>query len=231
MKSEQTNELAMALSKAQGEMKHAHLDRVNPHYKSKFASLASCMDAGRGPLSKNGLAIVSALSNREGVLILKTFLLHGSGQWIACEMPVPGTTPQQVGSSLSYARRYTYCALTGVVGDEDDDGEEGSRKDPPKVTHLTPKPKPAMQKVGDVLNKDGLPPVAGEYVITWGVARNCKIKTVPPDVLDGYCKRIRDRAAELGKEIDGEPLQFMKNVELFHKGVEQLKGVEIGNGD
>ena len=56
--SEQINELAAALAKAQGEITGALKDSANPFFKSKYADLASCWDACRGPLSRNGLSVI-----------------------------------------------------------------------------------------------------------------------------------------------------------------------------
>jgi len=43
--------IAEALAKAQGQMTHAQLDKVNPHFKSKYASLQSVLTAVRKPLT------------------------------------------------------------------------------------------------------------------------------------------------------------------------------------
>jgi len=56
--SEQINELATALAKAQGKITGALKDSANPFYKSRYADLASVWDACRAALSENGLAVV-----------------------------------------------------------------------------------------------------------------------------------------------------------------------------
>jgi hypothetical protein len=61
----------------------------------------------------------------DGRFVLAYELRHTSGELINGSYPLPDptrTTPQQVGSALTYARRYTLCCVTGVVPDEDDDG-------------------------------------------------------------------------------------------------------------
>jgi hypothetical protein len=116
--SEQISELAAALAKAQGMMENAVMNRINPHFKSKYADLAAIFDAARKPLSANGLAIVQTI----GDSVLHTRLLHTSGQWIASEHPLPMSgRPQEIGSALTYARRYSLSALIGIAADEDDD--------------------------------------------------------------------------------------------------------------
>ena len=116
--SEQISELAAALAKAQGMMENAIMNRTNPHFKTKYADLAAVLNAARKPLSANGLAIVQTIGDG----VLHTRLLHTSGQWIASEHPLPMSgRPQEIGSALTYARRYSLSALIGIAADEDDD--------------------------------------------------------------------------------------------------------------
>ena len=119
-------ELAAALCAAQAEMRPAPKDSVNPHFKSKYADLASLWDTIREPLTKNGLAVVQTFSpeHAEGELILTTILMHKSGQSIqsTMRMPLPKRDPQGLGSATSYARRYALAAMVGATSDEDDDG-------------------------------------------------------------------------------------------------------------
>lgn len=121
--SEQINELAAALAKAQGAMQNAVMNRINPHFKSKYADLSAQMDAIRGPLSANGLAVVQVIQSTERGLVLKTMLMHSSGQYISTEYPLPHSPkPHEMGSGLTYARRYSIGALVCIASDEDDDG-------------------------------------------------------------------------------------------------------------
>jgi hypothetical protein len=121
--SEQINELAAALAKAQGAMKNAALNRINPHFKSKYADLSSVFDAIRGPLSANGLSTVQTTHIGERHMILRTLLLHTSGQFIASEYPLPlAGKPQEIGSAMTYAKRYELAAIVGISADDDDDG-------------------------------------------------------------------------------------------------------------
>lgn len=125
--SDQTHDLAAALAKAQGEMGHAHKDRQNPHFKSSYATLASCIDACREPLAKHGLAIIQGVELTEhDAVSVTTRLMHASGQWIeAVAAAKPrDLTPQSVGSVVTYLRRYSLMAMVGLAPD-DDDGNEG----------------------------------------------------------------------------------------------------------
>ena len=127
--STEINELAAALSKAQGEITGALKDSANPFFKSKYADLASCWDACRAPLAKNGLSVVQGMDVSDGHLYLKTRLLHASGQWVDSTTPITpkDDTPQAMGSALTYARRYALTAMVGVAQVDDDGNAASSR--------------------------------------------------------------------------------------------------------
>ncbi len=119
--------LAEALSQAQGAMKNAVKDSDNPFFKSKYADLASVVNASREVLHSHGLAVVQLPTMVGGKLILEYVLLHSSGEYIGSELemtPVKND-PQGIGSAITYARRYTWAALVGVAT-EDDDGNAAS---------------------------------------------------------------------------------------------------------
>lgn len=123
MQSEQINELATALAKAQGEIENASKNSVNPHFKNKYADLAEVLNTVRPVLSKHGLAIVQTVSYQDGLVSVTTILMHSSGQYIGdtASAPVPRLDPQGVGTATTYLRRYSLAAFCGVA-QEDDDG-------------------------------------------------------------------------------------------------------------
>lgn len=121
MQSEQINELATALAKAQGAMENAAKNKANPHFKSKYADLAAILDAIRAPLSANGLSTVQTMAIAERCIVLRTTLLHSSGQYIATEYPIAmALKPQEMGSAITYGRRYSLAAIVGIAQDDDD---------------------------------------------------------------------------------------------------------------
>jgi hypothetical protein len=126
-RSESIKELAAALAVAQGEMKNPSLDSTNPHFKSKYASLASVRDAVIPVLAKYGLSISQhPVSDRWGDVAMagcETVLMHASGEWLKSVylMPLERPNAHGFGSCLTYARRYSLMAICAVVGDEDDD--------------------------------------------------------------------------------------------------------------
>lgn len=111
------------LAKAQGQIKPASMDGVNPHFKSRYATLASLHAACMPALSENGLAVVQTMREADGLIWCKTQIWSDDGQ-VESEVPVAKpaqATPQAYGSALTYARRYSLAACLGLVADEDDD--------------------------------------------------------------------------------------------------------------
>lgn len=147
LQSDQINELMGALAKAQGVMKAAIKDSTNPHFKSRYADLASVWDACREALSVNGLAVIQTMDVINEKQALITTLGHTSGQWMKSIMllPIQRPGPQELGSCLSYCRRYSLASMVGVFQD-DDDGERAqvSYRDAP---HSKPRPKPVEENV------------------------------------------------------------------------------------
>ena len=123
------SELFAALSSAQGEIEGASKDSINPHFKNKYADLASCWSACRAPLSKHGLAVLQPSRTDGPVVTVNTIVAHKSGEWIAEEISMTATvnTPQGIGSAITYARRYQLCAMVGIAP-EDDDGNDASQR-------------------------------------------------------------------------------------------------------
>src|SRR5690606_4410862 len=105
-----------ALVAAQAEMKNAHLNKTNPHFKSRYADLSSVRDATIPAQTKHGLGIIQKPTLKEGRFGLIARLVHKSGVVIEeCEYPLNADgKPQQVGSEITYARRYTWAALCGI---------------------------------------------------------------------------------------------------------------------
>ena len=142
-RSETIGKLSEALAKAQGEMKPASFDAQNPHFRSKYATLASIMEACRAALSQNQIAVVQGTSVIEDRVIVTTMLVHASGEFVSDQlsMNIIKDSPQAIGSAITYARRYSLASLVGVVSDQDDDAEaampkENAQKPVKTVTNL-----------------------------------------------------------------------------------------------
>lgn len=123
-KSESLKNLATALHKAQGQIKHAVKDSKNPFFKSVYADLVSVWDAMRDAFQANGLSI-SQMPDMDGDKpVLVSILMHTSGEFLESRIFLnpQKNDPQGIGSAISYYRRYALQAIAGVCAD-DDDGE------------------------------------------------------------------------------------------------------------
>lgn len=120
--SDEIGELAEALARAQGEITGAAKGSSNPFFNSKYADLAACWDACRGPLSENGIAVIQTTEGTGDSVTVVTTLAHRSGQWIRGRLTMtpdrPG--PQALGSCITYARRYALAAAVGLAQVDDD---------------------------------------------------------------------------------------------------------------
>jgi hypothetical protein len=147
-KSETIGQLALALSKAQGQMKFAAKDAANPFFKSKYADLASVIEAIKVPLSANGIAFVQATDFEDNAVIVETVLMHESGEWISGRLRMQPTKndPQGVGSAVTYAKRYGLQALAGVPSDDDDGNAATGLHGAPQQQAPKPAPKAAPAK-------------------------------------------------------------------------------------
>lgn len=124
-KSEQVGELFTALSKFQGEITNAHKGTQGHGY--SYADLASILDMVKAHLAENGLSVVQMPSQAEhGYIAVETLVAHSSGQWIeqSYSMPIPenkrNSAAQNMGSAITYARRYALAAALGIAQTDDD---------------------------------------------------------------------------------------------------------------
>jgi hypothetical protein len=133
----ETQKLYEALAKAQGEMQNAILNKVNPHFKSKYADLPTIRDATIPTLAKHGLSVTQFTRIHESNLVLVTRLAHSCGEFVEGEYPLPFQVdkPQAMGSAMTYARRYGLAAMCGIAAEEDDDANaaQDEGKNAPKT--------------------------------------------------------------------------------------------------
>lgn len=118
------------LAKAQSEIKPAAMDGINPHFKSKYATLASLHAACIPIMTKSGFAISQDVRVDGDIMYCRTSILADDGS-LVCDVPMAcpkNGTPQQFGSALTYARRYSLATALGLVSDEDDDANAAQPK-------------------------------------------------------------------------------------------------------
>jgi ERF superfamily len=106
-------------------------DAENPHFHSRFASLAGNIEAADKKAAECGLCVVQlGCMTETGEDGLATRIIHSSGQWMEAvqRLHLPKDDPQGQGSAMTYGRRYNYQGAYGLVA-EDDDGESASHSE------------------------------------------------------------------------------------------------------
>jgi hypothetical protein len=135
--SETVDIIGSALAKAQGELRNAAFDAVNPAFRNKYATLAAIIDTIRKPLATAGIAWVQSIAPREdGFVQVVTRLIHSSGQWLEMTgpaIPVDKHNAHGTVSATTYAKRVGLSTALGIGADEDDDGNGAAHSKPAPV--------------------------------------------------------------------------------------------------
>lgn len=175
--SQTIGELAKALAAAQTEIMPAKRESVNPHFKSRYADLASCWDAVRGPLAKHGLALSQLVGGDGDTVRLTTMLIHSSGEFIGSDAVLRLTKhdPASVGSALTYLRRYGLSAVCGLSS-EDDDGASAAP-----------------------------PPVGTEAASTWSTATPSEKVRAAASLVEAAFPGSKTTYTPMGSGADGDP--------------------------
>jgi hypothetical protein len=130
-RSPETAAISKALVAAQAEMKNPGFDTTNPHFRNRFASLASVRNAVLPVMAKHGISVTQEITTAEGGISCLTIFTHETGQFFEFGpliLPASKQDAQGFGSATTYAKRYSLQSAAGVVGDDDDDGNAASAK-------------------------------------------------------------------------------------------------------
>jgi len=143
--------LYKAILAAQAKIPTVRKNGQNPHFKSKYATLDEIWETVQKPLNDAGIIVVCDVYTHNGERLLTTRAIHAAtGEEISCTFPImaAGTSPQAIGSAMTYARRYTLTALLEIVtGDGvDDDGEAATNG--VAATTTNPKASAAAEALG-----------------------------------------------------------------------------------
>jgi hypothetical protein len=122
--------LATALVKAQKAFSPALKNSTNPHFKSRYADLATCVEAVMDALNDNGIALIQKCYECPSGIMVETVFMHESGEIYEAgilQFPASKQDPQGYMSALTYARRGSLMAACGIAP-EDDDGNAATKK-------------------------------------------------------------------------------------------------------
>ncbi len=150
-RSESIKEIATALCDFQSRVGKIKKEANNPFFKSKYASLSSILDVIQEPLTECGLSVMQLPTGENE---LQTIVMHRSGEYISSTYVMRPTkpTPQEIGSCITYQRRYALGAALSLNIDEDDDGNKASgndskkKKDEPNIKEMIDKRKISLSE-------------------------------------------------------------------------------------
>lgn len=151
--------LSSALVSALAEIEGAAKDKVNPHFKSKYADIASVIDAIKPVLAKHGLGFTQHSQPSEEGVIVETVLHHQGGASLSMGslyVPANKRDAQGFGSALTYARRYALMTAFGVPAEDDDGNAAVKATANPSTGELPPKKDEAPFPLGPAKNKTAL---------------------------------------------------------------------------
>ena len=125
-----TNSIAKiseAMSKAQSQIQVAVFDKQANY--GPYASFKSVREASIQALTDNGLSIFQPVNFDGTNYYLETILSHSSGEFIksSIQLMIDRKNMQGLGSAITYAKRYAWASILGIVSDDDDDGAEASK--------------------------------------------------------------------------------------------------------
>lgn len=199
--------LAAAMLSVQGKLKPVQPNADNTYHHSKYADLPAVVEAAAPILTEAGLVILQRLdAESDGGPVLITTLYHvESGEQIESriKLAVAKATAQELGSWITYARRYSIAAMCGIsVRGEDDDGnaasvnQRGGRDKQPAAPLPPPEPPTLEQKAAKVLA--GLP-VATEKQLadckTWYIKNSEKLPQATQDDIFAALQAAQRRLA------------------------------------
>ena len=199
--------LASALVRAQSKMRHAHLDGNNPHFKSKYSTLQSVIDAVKPSLNECGIAFIQKATPHEKGVMVENMFIHESGETLSCGyvfVPTDKQNAHGMGSAYTYAKRYGLAMSCGIGADEDDDGNQAAKNPPAPIDEALIRERDRV-----VWGIDGCFTLDGE-------GRTAKLECVSPGDLSEYIEALKGNAelkmavwSELGPKVRA----FIKDME------------------
>lgn len=202
------DQLMAAMNQAQLAMVPAKKDATNPFFHSKYADLPSVWDSLHMFRTEGIVLTQCPMEGPDGYIVLETQLTHTSGQWMRSrlKMRVGKDDPQGYGSAITYARRYALGAMTGLVTEEDDDGNAASPQ-PTTKTFAQKFPEQAKSIKEKLTQGDGLE----SHASTHGTDHQ-QSQDAPASLLPGL-----DRGSYLlqfPKELKGQRIGDVTDVQL-----------------
>jgi len=199
------SELYKALAVAQGDIHSAEaISVVNAgSYSFKYADLAACLDVIRKPLSDNGLCLIQIPSLNGTEVIMETVIGHESGQSISCTLSMQSEkgSPQAIGATMTYLRRYSLCSMISVA--QFDDDAASATKGPDEYDRMTPRDIDEILVKADELFGDDADQVL-EDLLHQVFPDHSHIADIPADQLKAVIRRLVNAKKKRDKKAKDE---------------------------
>jgi hypothetical protein len=204
-------EMAKALPALMAEMENAKNSKKGYGY--NYAPLNEILDTARPILGKHKFSINQFVGNQDGMVTVTTRLIHVSSEYIESTMVLPlakvsgANDVQQMGASITYARRYMLTSILGIAGEEDTDGNPDGDKRPPKA-----QPKAQASVEGDKVDK------AIKMTEAYLKANEKRILIEDLDVMKDHFNELKKQPNDNQKYLDIR--DFYSSVQSYIKGLE-----------
>lgn len=131
MENDEVKALYKALSLFRKNIKQPVKDEENPYFESSYVTLEGVIKTVDEAMNGTGLSFVQEVATINGLPSVRTTLTHEDGgtmttEWLSL-LPGQKATPQDIGSLITYAKRYQLAGFMGISSDVDDDGNQASQ--------------------------------------------------------------------------------------------------------
>ena len=202
-----TPEFAKAYAEAVSRTRDVVADAENPFHKNSYATLGAHIAATKAIFAQYGLAIVQfPVSNsvNRGEVGVETMVIHKDGGYVSRTILMPvaeGVKGQDIGSLVSYLRRYSIAAVANLAtADDDAETDREVRTIPaPKLVQLpkeapkasAPAPKASAPVVAPGSNSDIAK--ALDFILPFGKNKGSRLGDLAKNSLDWYIKEYQPK--------------------------------------
>lgn len=147
--SNETDKLLPLMLEVQINVSPVIKNAANSFFNSNYADLTTVWHTLAPLLADKGLLVTQggAINNGKPTLVTRVSDAD-SGQWVESEAPLDGgkTDPQGIGSAITYQRRYSLCAMFGLMLADDDGNAAQPRQNTQPQRQNAPSQRPAQRQ-------------------------------------------------------------------------------------
>jgi len=136
--------LYSALFEIQKEIQNPKNTAYNPYFESNYTPLPELLKLLKPMLNEKGILLIQDTGGENGKVFVQSSFIHvESGEILTLNklwMKPQKLNPQGGGSAITYARRYQLTTFFGIMGEDDDDGNQASTG-PKRVNEPAPEDK------------------------------------------------------------------------------------------